>query len=390
MNRLSHRPERPGFTIVELLVVISIIALLIAILLPAIGKARDAARVTQSQGNMRNLSVSNDTYAADWQDRQFTACPDDAGIVGGQGAQYGQQIGCMGQQLVGFDHLGRLWGWWCAGPLCPPGFPGDAGYWNGCFDYCFVPQSPGGSPSNLFFGSFRLPTAKAFNQYVGDRWYDKSFWAPNDVIPLRIAEKMFDYPGEFLPFLPEDDSNQKVAYSSYVWSPSKMYHPEVFGTCGYRDPGSFAGGFKSPSVGQCKFPDIATRMIEHHWLQNNESESNPSFLGDDPSWIFSQGYNSTPVCLFFDGHVAVKGVREAMDADSRARVQNSNNDVISNECSNGTFNGPEEGLWHRAGAAAFGHDGGYGYDTAYDSLVSTGMHMYTTDGIRGRDFLASE
>ncbi|MDZ4831722.1 MAG: prepilin-type N-terminal cleavage/methylation domain-containing protein, partial [Phycisphaerae bacterium] len=52
----SAAPANAGFTIVELLVVISIIALLIAILLPAIGKARDAALVTQSLGNLRNMS----------------------------------------------------------------------------------------------------------------------------------------------------------------------------------------------------------------------------------------------------------------------------------------------------------------------------------------------
>ena len=126
-NRSMNKQR--GFTIVELLVVVSIIALLIAILLPAIGKARDAARITQSQGNMRNLAVSNDTYASDWADRQFTAVPDDVGIVGGNGPAYGQQIGCMGQMLAGYDAEGRLWGWWCAGPLCGGGFPGDAGYW---------------------------------------------------------------------------------------------------------------------------------------------------------------------------------------------------------------------------------------------------------------------
>ena len=82
------KQRRPGFTIVELLVVVSIIALLIAILLPAIGKARDAARMTQSQGNLRNLSVACDTYAADWGDRQWTAVPDDAGLVGGDGVVF--------------------------------------------------------------------------------------------------------------------------------------------------------------------------------------------------------------------------------------------------------------------------------------------------------------
>ena len=147
---------RNGFTIVELLVVVSIIALLIAILLPAIGKARDAARVTQSSANLRNIAVANDTYSADWADRQFTSVPDDVGLSpNGDPLYYGDNIACMAQQLVGYDYLGRLWGWWCAGDLCPPNYPGNDGYWSGCFHYVFqaYEYNQGGN-----FGCFRLPT----------------------------------------------------------------------------------------------------------------------------------------------------------------------------------------------------------------------------------------
>jgi prepilin-type N-terminal cleavage/methylation domain-containing protein len=386
MRQDTNRTKRAGFTIVELLVVVSIIALLIAILLPAIGKARDAARITQSQGNMRNLAVANDTYASDWADRQFTACPDDAGIVGGDGVAYGAQIGCMGQQLTGYDSSGGLWGFWCAGGICGGGYPGNAGYWSGCFDYCFVPQSR----SNPYFGSYRLPSTKAFNSYVGDRWYDKVFWAPKDVIPTRIAENFFDYPGEFTPYDPADENTQIVAYPSYVWSPSAMYHPDVSGMCGFRDPRTFVAAFKSPAVGQCKFPDLKSRMIEHHWLQNNESESNPSFAGSDPSWLVTQGYNSSPVTLFFDGHVSVKGVREGMDADKRAEVLANNNNICSVECNNDDAGVCEKGLWNRGLSSFMGHANGYGGDSAYDTLVNTSVHFYTTNGIRGRDFLSSE
>ncbi|MHC5006476.1 MAG: hypothetical protein ACYTGF_03845 [Planctomycetota bacterium] len=46
-----------GSTNLEPLVVVSTIALLLSILLPAIGKARDNARVTMSRSNLRQLGV---------------------------------------------------------------------------------------------------------------------------------------------------------------------------------------------------------------------------------------------------------------------------------------------------------------------------------------------
>ena len=54
-----------GFTLIELLVVISIIALLIALLLPAVKRARDAARVAVCLSNERQQAVAMATYQAD-------------------------------------------------------------------------------------------------------------------------------------------------------------------------------------------------------------------------------------------------------------------------------------------------------------------------------------
>jgi prepilin-type N-terminal cleavage/methylation domain-containing protein/prepilin-type processing-associated H-X9-DG protein len=82
-------PSSGGFTLVELLVVIGIIALLLSILLPAMGRARALGRKTQCLNSLRTLGQANAAYQGQFKD----------------------------------FHLPCRWGWSASTPPAPPNSP---------------------------------------------------------------------------------------------------------------------------------------------------------------------------------------------------------------------------------------------------------------------------
>lgn len=98
------KPDRRAFTLIELLVVIAIIAILAAMLLPALARAKVAAQKTTCMNKLRQWGLAQTMYAEDNND----SIPRESAIAGGSTLEFWANVASSSSADVWYNALPQL------------------------------------------------------------------------------------------------------------------------------------------------------------------------------------------------------------------------------------------------------------------------------------------
>jgi len=251
-----------GFTSIELLVVVSIIALLISILLPSLSKARQKARTTVCQSNLHQLALAVRYYTSDNRDRlPYILGTDTDGDGRYNNAPYYQY-----HQLFDFwNYLKDL-----SIFICPSARDENS---------VIALREPGAPPYHSYY-----TVRKADDRYI--QAYRQNWWP--DINPT-------DYPGPLV--LP--------LYTEYWFNDWSEGAVTAFGV----PVPAINGGL----VGKIPFPNLAVIITDSMWnvreeLLRHDGGLDFAFLDGHVEWIAQQ--------KFFDPRGTAGGNRNPKDYDA--------------------------------------------------------------------------
>ena len=191
MNARLGLQRSRGFTLIELLVVVAIVALLAALLLPALTRSKEAARSARCKSNLRQLGFALNLYVQDNQERypREGILP---GAVPGAVARWGTWTRALSSTLTGAGNA----------LFCPTrarqGYDGLSEYNKRRLHFSGAGESSSGKVlwSGVAYDYNTQGTARSRESHLGLAW----IYAPDensmshDIIESQIAALRWDCP----------------------------------------------------------------------------------------------------------------------------------------------------------------------------------------------------
>ena len=253
---MLKRGNRIGFTLIELLVVIAIIALLIAILLPALGRARASAQRTISTNNLRQHGAFIAIYTGAYKGFLPTRMPKDYQLPQGTVNPFhnGPREWGAGGMSVRVDNFILSNG---TEFFMPMDDPGDQWEW----------------------------MLMLFNSFYSNTIFDNSFWAPTD----REGQ---DFLEQSTPSHEQWAQMQPWTPPSYAYTQMALWSGPTWKASGNEAVPTNEASGRTPQLDSISFPSQKVVFHERGWYHDNPTGDTSLFWNES---------DVEPAVALFDG-----------------------------------------------------------------------------------------